>query len=350
MRATVQKVSNEGKVESFFFEEKNGQEVIREELLTSKAQEWAKGFLRARPPLHAAQLRRFYHDVKSLEAKVTSEEEFTRSRPLIKMLKSKVAYACPKTYGGRKVPWEFREFIEECVNKIDQLKDFQTFTLVFEAVVGYFYGEGTAETIEIGGMDNPIIKHPITQLPYIPGSSIKGKMRSLLEWKLDNFESNGEVHQYGGRKCQGKECPICRIFGTSSDKAQIGPSRLIVRDAFLTEDSQKRLEELKRKKGLMYVEEKTENTINRLSARSNPRTQERVPADTIFEFEMIYRVFDFDSDEGKVDEKLFDYVKEGIKLIQMDALGGSGSRGYGKVKIDYEVESHSFENSDEEEK
>ena len=202
---------------------------------------------------------------------------------------------------------------------------------------------GTAETIEIGGMDNPIIKHPITQLPYIPGSSIKGKMRSLLEWKLDNFESNGEVHQYGGRKCQGKECPICRIFGTSSDKAQIGPSRLIVRDAVLTENSHKKLEDLREKKGLLYAEEKTENTINRLSARANPRTQERVPANIVFEFEIVYRVFDFDNDEGKVDEKLFDYVKEGIKLIEMDALGGSGSRGYGKVKFDYQVQDYLLE-------
>lgn len=201
---------------------------------------------------------------------------------------------------------------------------------------------GTAETIEIGGMDNPIIRHPITQLPYIPGSSIKGKMRSLLEWKLDNFEFNGEVHQYKGRNCKEKECPICRIFGTSSDKAQIGPGRLIVRDAFLTENSKKVLKE---KKGLMYAEEKTENTINRLTARANPRTQERVPADIVFEFEMIYRVFDFENDKGKVDEKLFEYVEEGIKLIEKDALGGSGSRGYGKVKFDYpKPEDHYFEN------
>jgi len=142
MRTTIRKASNEGRVESFFFEEKNGQEVIREELLTSKAQEWARSFLRVRPPLHSAQLRRFYHDVKSLEAKVTSGDKFIKNRPLIKMLKSKVAYACPKTYSGRKVPWEFREFIEECVDEIDQLKDFQAFALVFEAVVGYFYGEG----------------------------------------------------------------------------------------------------------------------------------------------------------------------------------------------------------------
>lgn len=128
--------------ESFFRERKNDRWVIREELLTSKAQEWARGFLRSRPPLHSAQLRKFYHNVKSLEAKISSEDEFIENKPLIKMLKSKVAYACPKTYSGRKVPLEFREFIEDCVDNIDQLQDFENFALVFEAVVGYFYGEG----------------------------------------------------------------------------------------------------------------------------------------------------------------------------------------------------------------
>lgn len=142
MRATVQKASNEEKLGSFFYEEKGGQKVIREELLTSKAQGWARSFIKARPSLSSAQLRRFYHDVKSLEARITSDGEFTGNKPLIKMLKSKVAYACPRTYSGRKVPWEFREFFEECVDKINQWKDFQAFALVFEAVVGYFYGEG----------------------------------------------------------------------------------------------------------------------------------------------------------------------------------------------------------------
>lgn len=137
------KTSNEREDENFFYEEKGGQLVIREELLTSKAQEkWARSFLRARPPLHSAQLRRFYHDVKSLEAKITTEDEFVKNKPLIKMLKSKVAFACPKTYSGRKVPLEFREFIEECVDNIDTHNDFKAFALVFEAVVGYFYGEG----------------------------------------------------------------------------------------------------------------------------------------------------------------------------------------------------------------
>ena len=189
---------------------------------------------------------------------------------------------------------------------------------------------GTADKIEIGGIDNPIIRHPITNLPYIPGSSIKGKIRSLIEWKLGNFADNGDVHAW----CGDNKCPVCRIFGTSADEAKIGPSRLIVRDAHLTDKSEKTLRKMQEDTGLAYVENKTENNINRLTAKANPRTQERVPADTKFEFEMVYRMFDLTNNGGKTDIDLYPIVEEGIKLIQMDALGGSGSRGYGKVKID----------------
>ena len=189
---------------------------------------------------------------------------------------------------------------------------------------------GTADKIEIGGIDNPIIRHPITKLPYIPGSSIKGKMRSLLEWKWGNFADNGDVHEW----CGDNGCPVCRIFGTSADDARIGPSRLIVRDAHLTKESQDLLKKMQEETGLAFVENKTENSINRLTAKANPRTQERVPAGTEFKFEMVYRMFDLKDNNGKTDEELYSNVEEGIKLIRMDALGGSGSRGYGKVKID----------------
>ena|SRR3990172_149851 len=188
---------------------------------------------------------------------------------------------------------------------------------------------GSSETIEIGGMDNPILRDPITDLPYIPGSSLKGKMRSLWEWKLGNYGKYGEVHEWCGKV----NCPVCRIFGTTAEEADIGPSRLIVRDAELegarvcpqngseggtdkcpfmkermvptqvkqqceTEPQCSRgvLEKLRRDKGLIYAEEKTENAINRLNARANPRQMERVPAGTRFDFELVYRIFDFNGD------------------------------------------------------
>lgn len=196
-----------------------------------------------------------------------------------------------------------------------------------ECITGLHIG-GSADTIEIGGMDNPIIKHPITGFPYIPGSSIKGKMRSLLELKYGLFESNGDVHKYCGKK----DCHVCRIFGTSADTSEIGPGRLIVRDAHLTDRSIEELKKLKRDKGLPYSEEKYENSIKRTNAQATPRPIERVPAGITFNFELAYRVFDTD-DSGKIDIDLIKYVKEGLILIENDALGGSGSRGSGKVKF-----------------
>lgn len=200
-----------------------------------------------------------------------------------------------------------------------------------ECITGLHIG-GSSETIEIGGMDNPIIKHPITELPYIPGSSIKGRMRSLLELKYEMYESGGGVHRFKGHNCKEINCHVCRIFGTSADTSDIGPGRLLVRDAHLDSESVEKLKNLKRDKGLPYSEEKFENTIKRINASANPRSIERVPAGIKFNFELVYRVFDM-GDEGKTDLDLLKHVKEGLKLIENDALGGSGSRGSGKVKF-----------------
>ena len=183
---------------------------------------------------------------------------------------------------------------------------------------------GNADTIEIGGIDNPVIRNHLTNEPYIPGSSIKGKMRALLEWKLGKIKPDGKPHEW----CHDKNCPICRIFGTSDSEAEIGPSRLIVRDAELSEEWKARIH----KEGIILSEIKMENTINRITARANPRKMERIPPSVEFEFEMVYHIFDM-GDDGKTDEDLFKYVKEGLQLLQNDYLGGSGSRGYGKIEF-----------------
>ena len=188
---------------------------------------------------------------------------------------------------------------------------------------------GSANKIEIGGNDNPIIKHPLTNEPYIPGSSIKGKMRSLLEFKLGKIEPNGDPYKWHGDR----ECPIARLFGTTDEKASIGPARLIVRDAELTDEYKKKMHD----EGVLLTEDKYENTINRISARANPRPLERVSAGVKFKFELSYRVFDMDGDNGATDERLFEqYVPLALKLIEHDTLGGSGSRGSGKVEFIYD--------------
>lgn len=223
-----------------------------------------------------------------------------------------------------------------------KLDDYLVLRGTLRCVTGLRIG-GSTDAIEIGGLDNPVIKHPITGLPYVPGSSLKGKMRSLLEFRHNKVPSSGKVHV-----CTDKECVICRIFGTSASESEGGPGRLIVRDAELSDDekdanglvlregwkskAQKLLDT-----GQPITEIKYENTINRIKSSANPRQMERVPAGVEFDFEIGYRVFDT-GDGGKTDWDFFQYVVEGLKLVQADALGSSGSRGYGRVAFqDLEV-------------
>lgn len=186
---------------------------------------------------------------------------------------------------------------------------------------------GSKESIEIGGLENTIIRHPITDLPYIPGSSIKGKMRSLLEQRYGIVEDNGEPSRSGTHI-------VCRVFGPHKNvNHTLGPTRILVRDANLTDESRKWLEAANKDKGVFYAEVKTENLVNRKTGTAeHPRTLERVPADTKFDFEIAVRIFDGDNEI-----EILNLVKEGLNLLQQDYLGSSGSRGYGKIALDYQV-------------
>ena len=136
---------------NYFYDDKGN---IKETLLTTEAKLWAESFIKParskdryqnNPPLNMTQLRKFHIEVKTLDNRLkalgNAEKRFLEQKPIVKMLKAKVAYACP-TKGKRKVPEEFRKYIEEMVDKIDNWKDFQAFSLCFESVVGYFVGEG----------------------------------------------------------------------------------------------------------------------------------------------------------------------------------------------------------------
>jgi len=137
---------------SYFYDEKGN---LKESLLNNKAKLWAESFINPRrpkergqrnPKLTSAQLRKFHIEAKTLEERMKNldnpKEDFLKIRPLIKMMKSKVAYACPTTGYDRKVPEEFRRYIEEMVDHIEDAKDFRAFALCFESVVGFFYGQG----------------------------------------------------------------------------------------------------------------------------------------------------------------------------------------------------------------
>ena len=134
---------------NYFYQDEN-KTVLKEDLLTSKAQKWAESFIKPtmpkerwqkNPKLTSAQLRRFHGEAKALEEQVKNQD-FMKIRPLVKMLKAKVAYACPSSGTDRKVPDEFRKYIEEMVDHIEDARDFKAFALCFESVVGFFYGQG----------------------------------------------------------------------------------------------------------------------------------------------------------------------------------------------------------------
>lgn len=211
---------------------------------------------------------------------------------------------------------------------------YKTVSGIIQCISGLRIG-GSKDTIEIGGMDNPIIRNPMDKFPYIPGSSLKGKIRSLLEWEMEGkLGNNGNVHQF--KDCnKDNNCPICRIFGVTDDEVSFGPGRAIFRDGWVSDKSKDKLKELQLKKGLLYVEEKTETAIDRLKGKAKDgslRQYERVPAGTEFLFQIDYRVFDI-NDNGDVDNENFKWLLHGLWLLEQDALGSSGSRGYGQIKF-----------------
>jgi CRISPR-associated protein Csm3 len=217
---------------------------------------------------------------------------------------------------------------------------------------GLHIGEGN-DRIEIGGIDMPVIKNPNTKDPYIPGSSIKGKMRSLLEWRYNNIHTFGEKRTCNRANDRDK-CPICRIFGAGNsgdEKAwQPGPTRLIVRDAVLTKESLEKLDAFRKGEANArpILEDKVEIVLNRVSAKATPRHLERIVPGIDFDFEMVFRKFKLDGEDENTYETLFkSYVIEGLKLLENDYLGGGGSRGNGRIEIKIFVEKDVLKNLQE---
>jgi len=195
------------------------------------------------------------------------------------------------------------------------------------------------DMMAIGDVDNPVIRNPLTGEPYIPGSSLKGKMRYLLEWHLGGkyISGSGKQHVYSSND---PKDPVNRIFGVAPGNRreeqeaamQRGPTRLLVRDANLTDDSKNRLYEQTAARGSLYTEIKQEVFIPRIGGHAKPRTAERIPAGAEFNFKIIYRVFDLD-DNGQTDKEYFEYVLTALRLVELDGLGGYISRGYGQVSF-----------------
>ncbi len=189
---------------------------------------------------------------------------------------------------------------------------------------------GSKENFEIGGLDNPVIKvsFPIDLsheendwkieegMPYIPGSSLKGKMRSLLEW------INNRVSENKGEPCGCGKCVVCKIFGAHKNNKIEEPVKLKVSDAYPSKNTIENWKDLGEN---IYTEIKTENVINRISSSATPRPIERVPAGSEFKVVMTYEVFK-DEDISNLKN-----VFIAMDTLQSNFLGGGGSRGNGRV-------------------
>ena len=203
---------------------------------------------------------------------------------------------------------------------------------------GLHIGSGNME-MHIGGTDSPVIKHLHTLEPYIPGSSLKGKVRSLLE-----MESGLMIHTKGdvvsskilnevknNQSLKDKCEAILKIFGSSGadreDETGFGPTRVSFADCYLDSEWKEKATDNR----WLLTEEKSENVINRIRGTAeHPRFIERVPEGTKFRFLVTFKILQ----EG--DEELFDEVLlKGLKLLEMDALGGNGSRGYGRIAFEF---------------
>lgn len=222
-------------------------------------------------------------------------------------------------------------------------------TGTIELLTGLHIGASN-DSMQIGGYDSVVVRNPLDNRPYIPGSSLKGKLRSLIEISDGTVSDKGNVTNE-------IDTDSVALFGNSSDAKDktnymCHASRLIVRDAAMINEGEFN------NANVPLTEGKTEASINRITSKAMPRTFERVPRGAKFGLSMIINVMDFSEDIKKIeaDTKISPDKKEQIlssfkkqseanlkatldrafKLLADDYLGGQGSRGYGEVKVDYE--------------
>lgn len=177
---------------------------------------------------------------------------------------------------------------------------------------------GDASFSAIGAIDMPVVRDPLSRLPIIPGSTLKGKIRSLLAREMGSTPMSGTAGFE--RDCY----EIKRLFGSSSDSSNaegtgMQVARLQFSDCFL-----------KNKEKLPQIfETKFENTIDRLTAVANPRQIERVVRGAEFAVEIIYNVEELDQLQED-----FDNITMAMILLENDYLGGGGTRGNGRVALE----------------
>jgi CRISPR-associated protein Csm3 len=206
---------------------------------------------------------------------------------------------------------------------------------------------GNNNVIEIGTIDNPIIRNPLTNHPYLPGSSLKGKMRSSLELglragappKISLQLPRLVTTQRDGKNeiapCACGRCVVCKLFGSGDNKTNFEPTRLLFRDCSLTPDSVQTLINAARESGVFFAEIKPGIRMNRATnsvAKGAFFNFERIPEGIEFNFELVLRLYgDLDKDEDRADyHKVIDF---GLQLLEKEGIGGKISAGYGKIEF-----------------
>lgn len=197
-----------------------------------------------------------------------------------------------------------------------------------ELLTGLRIGSSSS-AMSIGGLDNIIIRNPLDNKPYIPGSSLKGKMRAMIDLRDGSIDDKGNTTNDPTKLS-------CKLFGSSPNKNNKDknprPSCLIVRDCSLIYD-ENNPEHLKKfaHTDVPFAEVKTEVSINRITSEANPRQMERVPTGAEFSLNLVINIFNEHSEDNE--KELVQTTFDALKLVQDDYLGGSGSRGYGQIKF-----------------
>ena len=206
---------------------------------------------------------------------------------------------------------------------------------------GLHIGAGKG-SLEIGGADNPVVKDAFG-IPYIPGSSLRGRLRSLLEQTLGlalpselvyvSKRKGQEVRIHQSDRADDEVCVLFgrnpgrveKVSGEAIDTSSATPARLTVYDAPLVVDSI--TPQMRENLDDELTEVKSENAVDRITSQANPRTLERVPAGARFRFRMVLDVL------CEEDKPLLARVTEALRLLEDDALGGGGSRGNGRISF-----------------
>jgi CRISPR-associated protein Csm3 len=207
---------------------------------------------------------------------------------------------------------------------------------------GLHVGAGKG-SLEIGGADNPVVKDAHGR-PYVPGSSLRGRIRALLEQATGMavpselvFISKRKGQEVRIHQSDRPDDEICVLFGRSPGRMEkVGggdiesnyatPSRLSVFDAPLIASSI--TSQMRESLDDELTEVKSENAIDRITSQANPRTLERVPAGAKFQVRMVVDIM------CPEEATLPALVLQGLRLLEDDALGGGGSRGSGRVRFD----------------